>query len=278
MQALLGVQATVLPEVTVGEGATLGALSRAVAGSTLAAGMIHMGCPAAPFMRAAPKSSDGETPVTVWLQAYVAILPILQLLGSWTLIVASLSPAATAAHLLALDQLSTAATLGSATLVTATAASGLALLGAFLKRTVLGKLEPASGIHKYSGQNLTRMLFWTLDTKADDTWGQAFRGSPWWNCALKARGVALGQRAYIDTLWAGDYELVSYGEGAIVDHGTTIFAHLGMYKAGELSMTQQAVTLGEGAMVGPRAAVLPGFSLAQDGVLAAGKLGMPMKL
>lgn len=276
MQSLLGVQAVVLPGSVVARGATIGALSHTAMNGITQPGMIHMGSPARPLIRAPPGSPDGEEPATLGLRVLAAFLPALQLLGSWSIIVASLLPAASAAALLSgqLDMLPTAV---KAAAITLTNVLCMTWAGALVKRAMLGKLAPESGIKKYSAQNILRMLFWTLDTSLDQVFGQAARGSAWWNRALQARGLSIAKHVYIDTLWAGDYELVSYASGAVVDRGATVFAHLGMYKAGKLSIAQESVALGAGSVVGPRAAVLPGFSLEEGKELATGQLGMTMK-
>ena len=276
MKALLGVQAVAMPGTTLGVGATLGALARTLPGSCLKPGFIHMGSPAKPLLKAAPANPEGDIPSSTAERLLVSLLPGLQLLGSWTLAVAALLPAAALAGVSVASPPSGATAVALAALITATAAFGLTWTGAVVKKLLLGRLEVASGIRKYSVQNLMRMLFWTLDMKADDIIGQAVRGSVWWNKALQSRGVCIGKRAYIDTIWAGDYELVSYGDGAIVDKNATLFAHLGMYKAGQLSMYQEAIAVGEAAVIGPRAAVLPGYSLEAGKVLDAGQLGMQM--
>ena len=274
----MGVQAVVLPGTSVGKAATLATLSRAPMHSSLQPGLVYMGSPARPFMKAGPGSTDGEVPQTGALKAFAALLPGLQLLAGWAVAVAALLPAALIARLLVASHPSSLHTLAAAAFVTAVAASGLMLVGAAAKKLMLGQLAPAAGIAKYSGQNLMRMLFWTLDAKLDDLFGRAVRGSAWWNKALQSRGVTIQGKAYIDTLWSGDYELVSYGDGAIVDRNATMFAHLGMYKAGGLTMMQETVAVGDGAVVGARAAVLPGFELEASKLLAPGQLGMQMKL
>ena len=277
-QALLGVQAVALPGVTIGQGATLGAMSCAALNSTLQPGMVHMGSPAKPLLRAAPKTAEGDIPDTLPTRTLVGLLPAVQLLGSCTVAAVSLLPAAALALLASRFSVSGGLDLITAALITAMAACGLTWSGALLKAALLGRLEPAAGIRKYSRQNVLRMLFWTLDTTVDQIFGQAARGSAWWNKALQARGAEVGKRVYIDTLWAGDYELVSYATGAVVDRGATVFAHLGMYKAGQLSISQEPVTIGANSRVAARAAVLPGFSLNDGQELGPGKLGMPMKL
>jgi hypothetical protein len=110
--------------------------------------------------------------------------------------------------------------------------------------------------------------------RSDELFGNAVRGSSWWNDVLRSRGLSIGEDVYVDTLWAGDYELVTLGDGAVVDRGATLFAHLGMYKEGELSMLQAPVVVG--GVVGARAAILPGYSLVAGNVLAPGALGMKM--
>ena len=276
LQALLGVQAVVLPGTAVGEGATLSVSSSPLPGASMQPGFIYMGSPAFPIMKAAPSSSSGEIPDTLTLRALAFLLPIIQLTASWIFTTIALLPAAAVAYAISGRKIGASAGLDLA-LVTSIAAVGLSVSGAAAKKVLLGKLSPASDIKKYSTQNLMRMLVWVLETRADELFGQAVRGSEWWNRSLRSRGLKIGNNVYIDTLWAGDYELVSYEDGAVVDRSATVFAHLGLYKGGEFSMSQDAVTVGEGALIAPRAAALPGYSLKSNEALGAGQVGLLMK-
>jgi len=273
LQALLGVQSVLLPGTVVGAGATLGVLSSPVMGSSMKPGMVYIGTPAIPIMRAAPSPGDGETPTGLALRMLVAAFPAIQLAAGLVSTTAALAPAAVAAY--ALSGAATSALI-SAAVVTGFAALGLGLVGAATKKLLVGTLKPATGIKKYSAQNLGRMLAWVLEMRADELFGHAVRGSSWWNDILRSRGLSIGNDVYVDTLWAGDYELVSLGDGAVVDRGATVFAHLGMYKEGELSMMQGPVAVG--GSVGARAAILPGFSMVDGDVLAPGAVGLKMSL
>lgn len=159
-------------------------------------------------------------------------------------------------------------------MVTGIAASSLAVMGAATKALLVGKVAPTEGIEKHSLHNLGRMLAWVLEMRSDALFGHAAKGSSWWNRILRLRGLTVGEDVYVDTLWAGDYELVTLGDEAVVDRGATVFAHLGMYKEGVLSMMQAPVVVG--GSVGARAAILPGFLLVEGGALAPGGVGMKM--
>jgi acetyltransferase-like isoleucine patch superfamily enzyme len=261
----------ILPGTVVGAGTTLGALSSPVMGSSLKPGMVYMGTPALPIMRAAPSPGGGETPEGLALRMLVAAFPAIQLAASLISTTAALAPAALAVY--ALSDAATSA-LVSAAVVTGISATGLGVVGAAAKKLLVGTLKPATGIKKYSAQNLGRMLAWVIEMRSDELFGNAVRGSSWWNDVLRSRGLSIGEDVYVDTLWAGDYELVTLGDGAVVDRGATLFAHLGMYKEGELSMLQAPVVVG--GVVGARAAILPGYSLVAGNVLAPGALGMKM--
>ena len=52
-------------------------------------------------------------------------------------------------------------------------------------------------------------------------------------------------------------------------------ARAGNYKAGRMELTQARVTVGDGAVVGARSAILPGFKLRAGGSLAPVALGRP---
>lgn len=252
-----------------GSGATLGVLASAPEGSTLVAGMLYVGSPALPVLRAAPCSETGEQACGA-LRLLASIFPALQLAAVALLTSLGAAPAAALASLLpAFTTLSPAA-------VTALYAACLGSLGAAAKKVLVGRLQPASGIKKYSAQNFGRMMAWVLEVAGNDLFGDAVRGSCWWNRILRARGVSVGQDVYIDALWAGDYELVSYGEGAVVDRGASVFAHLGMYKDGVLAMVQEAAAVGANSTIGHRAVILPGFNLPAGQRLPAGQLGMHM--
>ena len=71
---------------------------------------------------------------------------------------------------------------------------------------------------------------------------------------------------------------MSFRDKVIIDRSAVLFAHLGMYRNGELTMLQRPAVISSGATVEARAAVLPGYTLEAGGVLSAGNLGMPAKL
>lgn len=118
---------------------------------------------------------------------------------------------------------------------------------------------------------MIRNLLWAIDFRAMDVWGEALRGSSWYNSVLRTRGLAISSHVYLDTKFAGDYELVSYSENVVVDRDAMVFAHLGLYKKGALYMMQKAVEIQNGVVIGSRAAVLPGSVLGSQQNLGPGE-------
>lgn len=255
----MGVGSVVLPGTVVSEGATLGSMACPDIGATLKPGFIHMGTPAQPIIKAPPGSFCGEVPHGRFLRTLVALLPFIQICTALT--GCSLSIAAAAFSAFSLRHLVAGrASLGPlvAAFVTAVLTIALPAAGLVVKHLTLGQLEPAEGIQKFSFQNLARMLLSAVDAQALSLFGEAVKGSVWYNRVLRSRGLQIGSNVYVDTQFAGDYELICYGDNAIVDRDALVFAHLGLYKDGTLAMSQKSVEIKEKAVISTRAAVLPG--------------------
>ena len=73
---------------------------------------------------------------------------------------------------------------------------------------------------------------------------------------------------------AQDYDLASFQSGAIVDRGTTGFAHVAIYRNGNFEMEQERYVVGPGAVVGVRASLLPGSRVEAGGSVGALELSM----
>ena len=71
-----------------------------------------------------------------------------------------------------------------------------------------------------------------------------------------------------------DYDLASFQSGAIVDRGTTGFAHVAIYRSGAFEMEQERYVVGPGAVVGVRASLLPGSRIEAGGAVGALELSM----
>ena len=272
MQALLGVGSVVLPGAVIPEGATLSPLACASASSKMRPGFIHIGASASPLIKAAPGSASGETPAGRSLRLLSALLPVGQVLISTVGISFGLTAAAGTAWMLKPVGAGDGILVVLAASTTVAWSVALMAAGTLTKWLILGKLKPADGIEKHSVQNMARTLLWAVDSRALDLWVEAVRGSAWYNKVLRTRGLSIGGNVYLDTLFAGDYELISYKEGATVDRDAFIFAHLGQYQKGVLAMTQKCVVIGAHSVVGPRAAVLPGSSLNDKDTLPAGQV------
>ena len=106
---------------------------------------------------------------------------------------------------------------------------------------------------------------------------EGIKGSPAYNACLRARGMAVGARAFVDTNKLLDYDLISIGDGAAVD-SALLLGHLGAAKQGAWLISQKACSVGARATVGPRCVLLPGFSLEDGDTLKALSLGTPSGL
>ena len=99
VQALLGVSAVLLPGTVVEQGATLGALASPRMGSSLKRGLVYMGHPAHPVLRAQPSSNEGEVPATRAMRVAVAVFPLVQAVTALAFTALAAAPAAATAFL-----------------------------------------------------------------------------------------------------------------------------------------------------------------------------------
>lgn len=90
---------------------------------------------------------------------------------------------------------------------------------------------------------------------------------------MRRTGIRIGARVYIDSDWLGEPG-VSYGDGAAADRGSIVFGHLLAFNGKYNHLEHRPVDIGAGAVVGPRAALLPGVALQKGEVLGAGEMRM----
>ena len=273
LQAVLGVGSVTLPGATITKGATIGCMVTVEASTSVKPGFIHMGSPATAIVKAGPEQDTGETPEG-FVRSWFAILPVVQVAVSMSGVAFSLAAAASfawwASSAMKTDSL--VAHLCIAAISVAIMTTALPAAGFIVKKFCLGQLREENGINKYSPQNLARTVLSAVDSKALDIWGEAARGSPWFNSVLRSRGLSIGHNVYLDTNFPGDYELVSYSDEVVVDRDALIFAHLGHYKGGKLQMTQKSVCIGDQAIIESRSVMLPGSSLVAQGCLKSGQV------
>ena len=175
-QALLGVSSVVLPGTTIGKGSTLGALASPSLGATLQPGLVHMGHPAMPIMKAAPGSACGDCPTGLAMRMAAAAFPAVQstaVLGAISLAMVPTMMVVRSAAEMAAGHLGSTALL--AAIVTMAVAASLALSGQVMKQALVGTLQPCDGIRKYSSHNLRRMLAWVCEVAANDLMGELGR-------------------------------------------------------------------------------------------------------
>ena len=276
LQALLGVSAVAMPGTVIGAGSTLGAMAVTQPGGQLKPGCLYMGSPALLLMKAAPSPNFIDAPSSDGLRLTFALLPAIQPVMAYGVLASGLVMGGAAAmaglHALAPSSAPVLATVAGSAFAALGAA--LCVAGAAVKRCLLGLVEPMERFEKYSYYNLRRMLVHMADVPARDAFAEAMRGSPWFNAALRLRGVVIGRGVYVNTLAYGDYELMAYGDRCVVDQDAVLFAHLGMYRQGKLENYQAHSSIGAGAVVGAHAATLPGYHLPVEGQLGPAQLGM----
>ena len=71
-----------------------------------------------------------------------------------------------------------------------------------------------------------------------------------------------------------DHDLASFQSGAIVDRGTTSFAHVAVYRGGAFEVLQERYVVGPGAVVSARASLLPGSRVEAGESVGALELSM----
>ena len=90
---------------------------------------------------------------------------------------------------------------------------------------------------------------------------------------MRRGGVKVGRACYIDADWFGEPG-VTYGDGAIADRRSIIFGHLMAFNGRDNFLAYGQVSIGAGAHIGPRAAVMPNVNIEAGEAVLAGELRM----
>ena len=90
---------------------------------------------------------------------------------------------------------------------------------------------------------------------------------------MRRTGIQIGSRVYIDSDWLGEPG-VTYGDDTVADRGSIVFGHLLAFNGSHNHLEHRPVNIESGAVLGPRAAVLPGVCVAAGESVGAGELKM----
>lgn len=71
-----------------------------------------------------------------------------------------------------------------------------------------------------------------------------------------------------------DFDLATFGNGAVVARGANIFCHVGVYRNGKFMVEQGPSDFGYDSVVGTRAVTVTNYSLAPKGQLSSLELGI----
>jgi non-ribosomal peptide synthetase-like protein len=95
---------------------------------------------------------------------------------------------------------------------------------------------------------------------------QLWKGTPLLNLFYRAMGAKLGHRVSINTVHLADWDLLHIGDDVVIGGDAEVIGHL--FEGGKIKMAE--VHIGAGALVGARASVMPGCTLGEGAILAAG--------
>ena len=90
--------------------------------------------------------------------------------------------------------------------------------------------------------------------------------------ALRRSGLQIGKWVYLDSEWLGEPGLIQYGDYAIADRGAIVFGHLMTHNGKEFALAFNKVTVGAGAVINARSAVMPGVQIQAGEHVPAGDL------
>jgi acetyltransferase-like isoleucine patch superfamily enzyme len=95
-----------------------------------------------------------------------------------------------------------------------------------------------------------------------------WKGTPFLNMYLRAMGTKIGRRVSINTVHIYDWDLITIGDDAILGGDCVVQGHL--VESGRMKMLP--TTIGNKALIGTSAKVMPGCTVHDLGVLAAGAI------
>ena len=97
---------------------------------------------------------------------------------------------------------------------------------------------------------------------------QHWKGTPFLNLYLKMMGAKLGRRVSVNTIHIYEWDLITIDDDAVLGGDCVVQGHL--LEGGKMKM--RPVRIGKKALVGTGAKVMPGCSLDDRSVLAAGSI------
>nr|WP_035748931.1 Pls/PosA family non-ribosomal peptide synthetase [Arthrobacter sp. 35W] len=109
-----------------------------------------------------------------------------------------------------------------------------------------------------------------IEMVAAPWFARAASGTPalvWW---LRALGAKIGHGAWCESYWLPEADLVTLGESSTVNRGCVVQTHL----FHDRIMAMDAVTLEDGATIGPHGVILPAASIARGGTVGPASLVM----
>jgi non-ribosomal peptide synthetase-like protein len=93
-------------------------------------------------------------------------------------------------------------------------------------------------------------------------------GTPAINIWLRSLGAKIGHGVWCETYWLPEADLVRLGDGVTVNRGCVLQTHL----FHDRIMSMDAVTLGDGATLGPNGVILPAASIQDGATVGPGSL------
>ncbi|GAB3058876.1 non-ribosomal peptide synthetase [Intrasporangium mesophilum] len=93
-------------------------------------------------------------------------------------------------------------------------------------------------------------------------------GTPAINIWLRSLGAKIGHGVWCETYWLPEADLVRLGDGVTVNRGCVLQTHL----FHDRIMSMDAVTLGDGATLGPNGVILPAAVIAEGATVGPGSL------
>lgn len=151
-------------------------------------------------------------------------------------------------------------------------ASGVATIGvvAAIKWLVVGRYRPRVEPNWSHFVWRTEFITGLYESAALPALGEWLMGTPLMPLMLRLFGAQIGRRVYLATSYLTEFDLVTIGDDAEIEQAASLQTHLFEDRV----MKMSRVTLGPGAIVGPRSVVLYDATIARDARLEGLSLAM----
>lgn len=126
------------------------------------------------------------------------------------------------------------------------------LLVAGLKWTVVGRYRPRVEPLWAPFVRHTELITGLYETTVVPALAWMLTGTPWIAPLLRAFGVRIGRRVYLETTFVTEFDLVRVGDDTAIGRATSLQSHLFEDRV----MKMSTLTVGAGCSIGPRAVVL----------------------